>query len=33
MIPEAFQHGRSEAGLALVFGFGLAVGISLLELG
>jgi ZIP family zinc transporter len=33
MIPESFQHGGSEAGLALVFGFALAVGISLLELG
>jgi len=33
MIPESFEHGRSEAGLALVFGFGLAVGITLLEAG
>jgi zinc transporter, ZIP family len=33
MIPESFEHGRREAGLALVFGFGLAVGIALLEAG
>jgi ZIP family zinc transporter len=31
MIPEAFQHGRREAGLALVVGFGVALGISVLE--
>ena len=31
MIPEAFQHGGREAGLALVFGFAIAVGVALLE--
>ena len=33
MIPESFQHGGREAGLALVFGFATAVGVALLELG
>jgi len=33
MIPESFEHGGREAGLALVFGFALAVGIALLEAG
>ena len=30
MIPEAFEHGGREAGLALVIGFGVATGLSLL---
>jgi ZIP family zinc transporter len=29
MIPESFQHGGREAGLALVIGFGVAVGIAI----
>jgi len=33
MIPESFQHGGREAGLALVFGFSIAVGVALLEAG
>jgi len=32
MIPEAFQHGGRETGLALVLGFGTAVVVGLLEL-
>jgi ZIP family zinc transporter len=31
MIPEAFQHGGREAGLALVRGFGAAVVIAVLQ--
>jgi ZIP family zinc transporter len=31
MIPESFEHGGREAGLALVLGFAVAVGISLLQ--
>jgi ZIP family zinc transporter len=31
MIPEAFQHGGREAGLALVIGFAVAVGIAILQ--
>jgi len=33
MIPESFQHGGREAGLALVCGFAIAVGVALLEAG
>jgi ZIP family zinc transporter len=33
MIPESFEHGGREAGLAVVSGFALAVGIALLEMG
>jgi zinc transporter, ZIP family len=33
MIPESFQHGGREAGLALVVGFAVAVGVALLEAG
>lgn len=32
MIPEAFEHGGQETGLALVLGFSLAVAVSLLQL-
>jgi ZIP family zinc transporter len=32
MIPEAFEHGGRETGLALVVGFGVAVAVSLLQL-
>lgn len=32
MIPESFKHGGRETGLALVLGFGAAVGVGLLEL-
>ena len=33
MIPEAFEHGRREAGLALVVGFAVAVGVALIQAG
>ena len=33
MIPESFEHGGKEAGLALVVGFGVAVAMTLLQLG
>lgn len=33
MIPESFDHGGREAGLALVIGFGAAVMVSLLQMG
>lgn len=32
MIPEAFEHGGSESGLFLVFGFAVAVALSLAQL-
>jgi ZIP family zinc transporter len=32
MIPESFEHGGREAGLALVFGFGTALAIAILQL-
>jgi len=32
MIPESFRYGGRETGLALVLGFGAAVGVALLEL-
>jgi len=32
MIPESFQHGGRETGLALVLGFGVAAAMSLLQL-
>lgn len=32
MIPESFEHGGKETGLSLVFGFGMAVAVSLLQL-
>jgi ZIP family zinc transporter len=31
MIPEAFEHGRSETGLALALGFGTALAMSLAQ--
>jgi ZIP family zinc transporter len=31
MIPESFNHGGKETGLSLVIGFGLAVGMVLLQ--
>jgi zinc transporter, ZIP family len=33
MIPESFEHGRREAGLALVAGFAVAVGVALVQAG
>jgi hypothetical protein len=33
MIPEFFEHGGRETGLFLVLGFGLAVAVSLLQIG
>jgi ZIP family zinc transporter len=33
MIPESFEHGGKETGLSLVFGFGLALAITLAQLG
>lgn len=33
MIPESFEHGGREAGLALVVGFGAAIAVSLVQLG
>ncbi len=33
MIPESFQHGGREAGLALVVGFAVAVGVALVQAG
>ncbi len=33
MIPESFEHGGRETGLALVIGFAAAVVVSLLQLG
>ncbi len=33
MIPEAFEHGGKETGLFLVIGFGVAVAVSLMQLG
>ena len=33
MIPESFEHGGKESGLALVLGFGLASAITLLQVG
>jgi hypothetical protein len=32
MIPESFEHGGREAGLSLVFGFGVATAIAIAEL-
>ena len=32
MIPEAFEHGGRETGLALVIGFSVAVAVSFLQL-
>jgi ZIP family zinc transporter len=32
MIPESFEHGGREAGLALVVGFGTAIAVSVLQL-
>jgi ZIP family zinc transporter len=32
MIPESFEHGEREAGLALVLGFGTALAIAILQL-
>jgi hypothetical protein len=32
MIPESFEHGGREAGLALVFGFGTALAVAILQL-
>jgi ZIP family zinc transporter len=32
MIPEAFEHGGNESGLFLVFGFAIAVALSLVQL-
>ena len=33
MIPESFEHGGKENGLALVLGFSIAVAVSLVQLG
>lgn len=33
MIPDSFEHGGKEAGLALVLGFGAAIAMALLQLG
>jgi hypothetical protein len=33
MIPESFEHGGRETGLALVLGFGIAVAVSLMQMG
>ena len=33
MIPESFEHGGKETGLALVLGFSIAVAMSLVQLG
>jgi ZIP family zinc transporter len=33
MIPESFEHGGKETGLALVLGFSIAVAVSLVQLG
>jgi ZIP family zinc transporter len=33
MIPESFEHGGSETGLCLAFGFSLALALTLLQLG
>jgi len=32
MIPESFEHGGNETGLASVFGFGLALATTLAQL-
>jgi ZIP family zinc transporter len=32
MIPESFEHGGRETGLALVIGFGAALAMTLLQL-
>ncbi|HTP02570.1 MAG TPA: hypothetical protein VMJ64_14440 [Anaerolineales bacterium] len=32
MIPESFEHGGREAGLSLVVGFGVALGMTILQL-
>lgn len=33
MIPESFQHGGKEAGLALVIGFSVATAVALMQMG
>ena len=32
MIPESFEHGGKAAGLSLVFGIGVAVTLSLMQM-
>jgi ZIP family zinc transporter len=33
MIPEAFQHAKRDSGLALVLGFGVALALTVVQLG